>query len=183
MSTTSKYFDVKEFAYDKHRKSEREQVLDALHTIDTAVAECEAVLHNENEKLQGLLQQHKQHARHLELLDSLADKTKTIQSLECKVRHIEKKQKRHATSQQLRWEIYEQQKGLCADPFNACPLTDRIIHGDIFEIDHIHELADGGIDEGSTSTTNKQLLCVHCHAMKTKHHARQRRLRLGFGTE
>lgn len=174
--TTSKYFDIKEFAYDKQRKSEREQVTDALQTLDAAVSECEAVILSENEKLQSLLQQRKQYTRHLELLDSLADKTRTIQTLESQVRRFEKKQKRHTTSQQLRWEIYEQQQGLCADPFNACPLADRVIHGDIFEIDHIHELADGGIDEGSTSMTNKQLLCVHCHAMKTKFHARQRRL-------
>ena len=60
-------------------------------------------------------------------------------------------------SRKLRWEVAWRQEYKC----NVCA---QLLHYKAFDIDHVIELSQGGLDDVS----NLQALCVHCHAIKTR---------------
>lgn len=60
-------------------------------------------------------------------------------------------------SRKHRWEIAWRQEYKC----NVCA---QLLHHKAFDIDHVVELSQGGLD----TLDNMQALCVHCHAIKTR---------------
>ena len=70
---------------------------------------------------------------------------------------------RRAVSRKHRWEIAWRQGYKCLD-------CKELLHFRAFDIDHVHELRDGGVDEKS----NLAALCCNCHAKKSRSHRSRR---------
>ena len=71
--------------------------------------------------------------------------------------------KSRAVARKYRWNIAHRQEYKCGD----CKV---MLHPQAFEIDHVQELRDGGLDE----LKNLCALCSNCHAKKTRsYHMRQ----------
>lgn len=64
---------------------------------------------------------------------------------------------RRAMSRKYRWEIAWRQQYKCLE-------CSQLLHFQAFDIDHVKELRDGGLDEKS----NLAALCCNCHAKKTR---------------
>ena len=64
---------------------------------------------------------------------------------------------RRAVARKHRWVVAYRQQYTCA----ACR---TLLHPHAFDIDHKHELRNGGLDE----LDNLQALCSNCHAKKTR---------------
>ena len=67
--------------------------------------------------------------------------------------------KSRAVARKYRWNIAYRQEYKCGD----CKV---MLHPQAFEIDHVQELRDGGLDE----LKNLCALCSNCHAKKTRSH-------------
>lgn len=72
--------------------------------------------------------------------------------------------KSRAVARKYRWNIAYRQGYRCSPSFN--PACSIMLHPQAFEIDHMQELRDGGLDE----LKNLCALCSNCHAMKTRTH-------------
>ena len=72
--------------------------------------------------------------------------------------------KSRAVARKYRWNIAYRQGYRCSPSFN--PACSILLHPQAFDIDHIDELRDGGLDE----LQNLCALCSNCHAMKTRSH-------------
>lgn len=72
--------------------------------------------------------------------------------------------KSRAVARKYRWNIAYRQGYRCSPSFN--PACSIMLHPQAFDIDHIDELRDGGLDE----LKNLCALCSNCHAMKTRSH-------------
>ena len=72
--------------------------------------------------------------------------------------------KSRAVARKYRWNIAYRQGYRCSPSFN--PSCSVMLHPQAFDIDHIDELRDGGLDE----LKNLCALCSNCHAMKTRSH-------------
>lgn len=70
--------------------------------------------------------------------------------------------KSRAVARKYRWNIAYRQGYRCSPSFN--PACSIMLHPQAFEIDHMQELRDGGLDE----LKNLCALCSNCHAMKTR---------------
>ena len=67
------------------------------------------------------------------------------------------KKARRAVARKHRWMVAYRQQYTCAD-------CRQLLHPLAFDIDHVHELRDGGLD----ALHNLQALCSNCHARKTR---------------
>ena len=70
------------------------------------------------------------------------------------------------TSKKFRWHIAYRQQYKCAH-------CKELLHPNAMDIDHVHELQDGGEDV----MANLAALCTNCHAKKTRSHGRRKRKR------
>lgn len=73
------------------------------------------------------------------------------------------KSQRRKITEKMRWIIAKRQEYKC----NLCLM---ILDRNYFDVDHIIERQDGGLDH----IDNYQILCCNCHRIKTNH-ARERR--------
>jgi len=72
--------------------------------------------------------------------------------------------KTRAVARKYRWNIAYRQGYRCSSSFN--PECSIMLHPQAFDIDHMDELRDGGLDE----LKNLCALCSNCHSMKTRSH-------------
>ena len=91
----------------------------------------------------------------------------TINELAKAVKKDQKKSR--AVAKKWRWHIAYRQEYKCAH-------CKELLDPDAFDVDHVEELQDGGIDE----IANLQALCCCCHAKKTRSHGRRKRKRKTF---
>ena len=75
--------------------------------------------------------------------------------------------KSRAVARKYRWDIAYRQGYKCSPSFN--PACSVMLHPRAFEIDHMQELRDGGLDE----LANLCALCSNCHSIKTRTHHRR----------
>lgn len=70
---------------------------------------------------------------------------------------MEEREKRRALKKGEREMIFMSQKGRC----NMCR---KYLHENVYDIDHIHPLWDGGSNEFN----NLQAICLQCHGIKSR---------------